>query len=132
MNIEKHRAFIESLEGETGLPEKFYRLLILGVDVWRDGDEILGAQYTDTNEPAWIAVIPSKIGSLVTSNLPCRRAESRQIPDLKERVKELVRDAMDAAQGYQTDIQDGVINVPYRELRNAFRALCEPEKDSEE
>jgi len=118
MNIEKHCAFIDSLEGEKGLPEKFYRLLIPGVDVWREGDEILGAKYIDMNEPAWIAVIPSKIGSLIASNLPCRRAESRQIPDLKERVKELMRDAMDAAISYDC-------NYPWKTPDyEAFRALC--------
>lgn len=48
-------------------------MLTPGTDVWREGDEILGAKYVDTNEPAWITPIKSVVGAIIKSGLPCRR-----------------------------------------------------------
>ena len=121
MSIEKHRAFIDSLEGEKVLPETFHRLLIPGVDVWQAGDEMQvlchdDAVYEIVRE--WKPVRDVLLGKTVL--YVGRRLESRQIPDLKERVKELVRDAMDAADyGFESgNFEDA----------HAFRALCEPTK----
>lgn len=117
MNIEKHRAFLDSLEGEKGLPEEMHGISLN-----------TSLSLADIGMACRV-----NMGKLTDKQCAeywkerATRAESRQIPDLKELVKELMRDAMDAAQGYQTDIQDGVINVQYRELRDAFRALCAPE-----
>ena len=57
----------------------------------------------------------------------CRRTESRQIPDLKEQVKELVRDAMAAERNvYETD---GSIDFDDAcAMSEAFTALCAPDK----
>lgn len=141
MSIEKHRAFIDSLEGEKGLPDKFYRLLTPEVDVWKEGDEVyltncwsLCRFKTDRfiykGEKEFVRIFHGAHGwtDLVKNEKvnygPARRLiESRQIPDLKEKVKELVRDAMDAENDYISGD-----NSPYR---NEFRALCEPDKDAE-
>lgn len=50
-----------------------WHMLTPGADVWWDGDEILGAKYTDTQEPAWITPTQSVIGKAITTSLPCRR-----------------------------------------------------------
>lgn len=88
MNIEKHRAFIDSLEGENGLPEKFYRLLEPGKDILRDGDEWLKGDFTWENVASRLL---DKILPMYEYAPICRRLESRQIP-VKERVKEFGRD----------------------------------------
>lgn len=53
------------------LPE--YQYLIPKKDKWKENDELLGAKYTDNNEPAWITVVNSKADSIITTHLPCRR-----------------------------------------------------------
>ena len=123
-NIEKHRAFIESLEGEKGLPEKFYRLLEPGKDILRDGDEWLKGDFTWENVASRLL---DKILPMYEYAPICRRLESRQIPDLKEKVKELVMDAMDAEYEY---CADGFLPRSGAD-RCGFRALCEPDKDAE-
>lgn len=120
MSIEIQKAFLDSLDGEKGLPDKFYRLLIPGVDVWQEGDEFLMThdQYLKNSwEKAFIfdrVIMEEEIG---------RRAESRQISDLKKRVKELMRDAMDA----QAQHQSGMGWTDANKLISEFRALCAPE-----
>jgi len=121
MNIEKHRAFIESLEGEKGLPEEMHG--------WRF-DESLDAATSKTNVfgdplsgPKYMAYLKERL----------RRAESRQIPDLKERVKKLVMDAMDATEELVASRFAAESTHEYcKHKYDAFRALCEPEKDSKE
>lgn len=125
MNIEKHRAFLDSLEGEKGLPEEMHE-----PSGWRFDMPI--KDFLNTCDPS-----ESKgrklIGDYLLERL--KRAESRQIADLKERVKELVRDAMDAQAAYDPDpvydVKTGKQVVGYSEAEQ-FRALCEPEKDSKE
>ncbi|MBK7363064.1 MAG: hypothetical protein IPJ01_12275 [Micavibrio sp.] len=115
MSIEKYRAFLESLDGEKGLPQD-YRLLTPGVDTYKYGDEWLHGDFT------WCAVSSASIGKLVDNNFNpvVRRAESRKIPDLKEKVKELMRDAMDAEYEY---CADGFLPRSGAD-RCGFRALC--------
>lgn len=138
MNIEKHRAFLDSLEGEKGLPDKFYRLLTPEVDVWEEGDEVYLTNYwapcrfkTDRfiykGEKEFVRIFHGAHGwtDLVKNEKvnygPARRLiESRQIPDLKERVKELVRNAMDVASNH-----DDKWN--YCTLVKELHALCAPE-----
>lgn len=85
MSIEKHKAFLDSLDGEKGLPEEMHGLRF---------DASQNEVYNSRIEP-W------QMKAYLWER--CRRAESRQIPDLKERVKELVRDAMDAENRLHTD-----------------------------
>ncbi len=108
-NIEKHRAFIESLEGEKGLPEEMHG--------WRFDEPLNELSHAQPGD-AW------RFRDYMIER--CRRAESRQIPDLKERVKELVRDAMDATDRYwhKPRADDD------REMEQ-LRALCEPDKGQE-
>lgn len=145
MNIEKHRAFIDSLEGEKGLPDKFYRLLTPEVDVWKEGDEVyltncwsLCRFKTDRfiykGEKEFVRIFHGAHGwtDLVKNEKvnygPARRLiESRQIPDLKEKVKELMRDAMDAEYEY---CADGFLPRSGAD-RYGFRALCAPDKGAE-
>jgi len=133
MSIEKHKAFLDSLNGEKGLPEKFYRMLIPGVDVWQEGDEFLMTHdqwMKNTWEKAFAfkVVMPEEIG---------RRAESRQIPDLKEKVKAFGLACMDAETDFicknfdTSESGQAAVEAPYQ-LRQVLRALCEPEKDSKE
>lgn len=82
MNIEKHRAFIDSLEGEKGLPES--KLTnefewvetepLINIAAWQNQQRTSAESYR---------VIERLLRRL-------RRAESIQIPGLKEKVKELV------------------------------------------
>lgn len=105
MNIEKHRAFIDSLEGEKGLPES--------MNGWKFDEPLNELSHAQPGD-AW------RFRDYMIER--CRRAESRQIPDLKERVKELVRDGMSAERGkwiagyVEQDAKD--------DLCLAFRALC--------
>ena len=116
--IEKHRAFLDSLEGERGLPDE-WRLLTPFVDVWKTGDEFFRFEYDD--KPEWITIQPHNIGQQITIVNPCRRrAESRQIPDLKEKVKAFGLVCMDAERNPITQ-NDGTFD------RQLFRALCAPE-----
>lgn len=107
MNIKKYRAFIESLEGEKGLPEEMYGIRF---------DESLEKMAKETYG------LDGYSGYFVLHLIErCRRAESRQIPDLKEKVKELMRDAMDAAENPPIETRGG----PYgSSLAEQFRALC--------
>lgn len=101
MNIEKQCAFIESLEGEKGLREKFYRLLDPAVDTWLEGDEFLDT--TDDNNLKWIE---TKIPSTVKNPFRiCRRLESRQIPDLqKQQPKRYTEEELRRA--YESEFSD--------------------------
>ena len=121
MNIEKHRAFINSLEGEQGLPEEMYGFNLrtpverlkrnndLNRDSFKDDKNVL--HFCDL-----VDVLLVRIEHL----------ESRQIPDLKERVKEFGRDCMDAADLFKPE----TTKYDY-EIRDAFRALCAPDKGEE-
>lgn len=115
INIEKHRAFIDSLEGEKGLPEEIrrFRLIKLGDD----------KKLHRSSEGEWVRYQDHLDAIEIL--------ESRQIPDLKEKVKAFGRDAMDAVETYR-DAKWGGEHLDERERKayKAFRALCEPEKDS--
>ena len=120
-NIEKHRAFIESLEGEKGLPES--KLTnefewvetepLINIAAWQNQQRTSAESYR---------VIERLLRRL-------RRAESRQIPDLKEKVKELVRDAMDAEQCNEHRLRLGFATL--NSDAHKFRALCAPDKGGE-
>lgn len=133
MNIEKHRAFLDSLEGEKGLPT--YILLRAVHDEFIADDDWLELMYdnmTDRISEHWRPVPLQWIGKAVGKYtvgydghltrsfcIARRRAESLQIPDLKERVKELMRDAMETRY-YPTWHEEA-----------AFRALCASDKGGE-
>ena len=111
MNIEKHRAFLDSLDGEKGLPEEMHGLRF---------DASQNEVYNNRIEP-W------QMKAYLWER--CRRAESRQIPDLKERVKELVRDAMDAEKdSYETDgsVDFDAAGKRVEELRALFAPEVKP------
>lgn len=132
LDIEKHKAFLDSLEGEKGLPT--YILLRAVHDEFIADDDWLELMYdnmTDRISEHWRPVPLQWIGKAVGKYtvgydghltrsfcIARRRAESSQIPDLKERVKELMRDAMDAQGNYS------IGNHNSRETYLAFRALC--------
>lgn len=120
MNIEKHRVFIESLEGEKGLPDE-WRLLV-GGEPLKEGDE----EWVNTGGVTgyWKRCA---LPGIADGRAFRRRAESHQIPDLKEKVKELMRDAMDAEYEY---CADGFLPRSGAD-RCGFRALCEPDKGAE-
>jgi len=129
MNAEHWRKFIDSLDGEKGLPET-YIFLTPDEDVFQEGDELanfisieIGIQFEPVHNSAFWG----------TKVFGCarRRAESRQIPDLTEKVKELVRDAMESQKRYSDYLATGVMNAEGHHW-HAFRALCEPKKDSKE
>jgi len=84
MSIEKHKAFLDSLDGDKGLTEKLYSWY------FDDDLEMVKCTINDGNTGRVLDYLFERI----------RRAESRQIPELKEKVKELVRDAMDATDRY--------------------------------
>jgi len=118
MSIEKHKAFLDSLEGEKGLPEEMHG--------WRFDEPLNELSHAQPGD-AW------RFRDYMIER--CRRAESRQIPDLKERVKELVLDAMNAEDDYAKEcLRTDPEASPHAKLKvcDAFRALCEPEKDSKE
>lgn len=48
-------------------------MLAREIHKWQEGDELLGAKYTDSNEPAWISPVESVIGQTIKSSLPARR-----------------------------------------------------------
>lgn len=141
MNIEKHRAFLDSLEGEKGLPENFYRLLAPGEDVWKEGDEVYLTNYwapcrfkTDRfiykGEKEFVRIFHGAYGwtDLVKNEKvnydPARRLiESRQIPNLKERVKKFVDAAMEAEGRFWRSSKAAYIDAE----RGLFRALCATE-----
>lgn len=113
MNIEKHRAFLDSLEGEKGLPEEMHGISLN-----------TSLSLADIGMACRV-----NMGKLTDKQCAeywkerATRAESRQIPDLKERVKELMRDAMDA----QAQHQSGMGWTDANKLISEFRALCAPE-----
>lgn len=116
MSIENHKAFLDSLDGEKGLPEEMHG--------WRfdepmDGSITIGLIGLETKDH-----LIKLVGYLEER---CIRAESRQITDLKERVKELVRDAMNAEGDYAKECQSTDPEAsPHAKLKvcDAFRALC--------
>mgnify|MGYP003425765275 FL=1 len=105
MNIEKHRAFLDSLDGEKGLPEEMHGLRF---------DASQNEVYNSRIEP-W------QMKAYLWER--CRRAESRQIPDLKERVKKFVDAAMDAEGRFWRSGKAAYIDAE----RGLFRAICAPE-----
>jgi len=122
MNAEHWRKFIDSLEGEKGLPEEMHG--------WQFDIKLSELSGRLVDDPVFRS--PLKLLQFGVYMIErCRRAESRQIPDLKEKVKELMRDAMDAERSAdEFEILGG--SASYTKHRDAFRALCEPEKDSKE
>lgn len=123
MSIEKHKAFFKSLDNEKMLPESFYRLLIPEIDRYQHGDEALSLS---TNY--WYPVDELWIGEHVLPKVVSRRAESRQIPDLKEKVKELMRDAMEVTRNrYKDCVGLGKTYADYED----FVELCESDKGQE-
>lgn len=100
-NIENHRAFIESLEGEKGLPEEMH-----GLRFDAPLSEFSLNFLSKNHAAAFMRYLIER----------CRRAESRQIPDLKEKVKAFGRDAIDAA--------DYAFESGNFEEAHAFRYLC--------
>lgn len=126
MSPEQAREFLHSLDGK----KKIYRLLEPEKDEWSEGDGIAEITNLLPNQvPQWDIVSKFRsgygymIGKKVSALYIGRRAESRQIPDLKERVKELMRDAMDA----QAQHQSGMGWTDANKLISEFRALCAPE-----
>lgn len=104
-NIQKHRAFIESLEGEKGWPEYTYEDL--------RGD----AECKDA---------PQAVDDLIDIILTLKR---KQIPDLKEKVKEFGRfcHSIRSNCNFETCDCDGP-----KCADDEISRLCEPEKDSKE
>lgn len=114
-NIEKHRAFLDSLEGEKGLPDE-WRLLTPGLDKWREGDEFLhSAWHGDAESFHWRRA--SLFGEVIESGAVGRRPAYHRIPNLKEKVKEFGLACM-VAEDMRFDGIDGLL------IRGAFRALC--------
>ena len=110
MNIEKHRAFLDSLDGEKGLPEEMHGLRF---------DASQNEVYNSRIEP-W------QMKAYLWER--CRRAESRQIPNLKEKVKELMRDAMEVTRNrYKDCVGLGKTYADYED----FVELCESDKGQE-
>jgi len=115
MNIEKHRAFIDSLECEKGLPDEMHG--------WRFGTQLNKLSHAQPGD-AW------RFRDYMIER--CRRAESRQIPDLKDRVKELVRDAMDLTHDLiASRLATDATHEFYKAKYDAFRSLCAPDKGGE-
>lgn len=138
MNIEKHRAFLDSLEGEKGLPEEMHRLLIPGKDIWMSKDE-----FWSHIHGAWYFIAPERVGLIVGSgyygnadnidkDVIGRRAESRQIPDLKERVKAFGRDIIATYRTAALRDLSPLGRESVNDSMEAFDALCESEKKSAE
>jgi len=114
-NIEKHRAFLESIDGEKGLPGSYH-----GVSL-----SMPIAEFERVN-----MVHPlNRVERYLLKRI--EYLESRQIPDLKEKVKELVRDAMDAEKAWHEEIKDYTIPTSSATAYRAFRALCAPDKGGE-
>ena len=118
MSIEKHKAFLDSFEGEKGLPEEMHGWRFstdiddFGID---DYAELDGAHFQNN----FVAYLMERV----------RRAESRQIPDLNEKATELMRDAMDAQFHFTASVGSEISNAERKELMDkahAFRALCSP------
>lgn len=113
MSIEKHKAFLDSLEGEKGLPEEMHGISLN-----------TSLSLADIGMACRV-----NMGKLTDKQCAeywkerATRAESRQIPDLKEKVKEFGRDALDV--GF--DYGDNVNSPKFRDAELAFRALCAPE-----
>ena len=124
MKTEHWRKFLESLEGEKGLPEEMHG--------WRF-DMPMGKWHTD----AFFAFqMKTKSAADIIEYLEKRvkRAESRQIPDLKEKVKAFVLDAMNVEDDYAKEcLRTAPEASPHAKLKvcDAFRALCAPDKGQE-
>lgn len=113
MSPEQWREFLDSLDGEKGLPDEMHGIPF-------------SAQFHLTDLVVFDERQSGRLTETQCANYwkeRCRRAESRQIPDLKERVKELMRDAMDA----QAQHQSGMGWTDANKLISEFRALCAPE-----
>lgn len=110
MKAEHWRAFLDSLEGEKGLPEEMHGISLS-----------TSLSLADIGMACRV-----NMGKLTDRQCAeywkerATRAESRQIPDLKEKVKELVRDAMLAQRNAQAIPQDAEAYATY----SAIRALC--------
>jgi hypothetical protein len=55
--------------------------LTRNVHQWQEGDEILGARYVATDEPAWIAPVASVIGKTIKTKLPSQRPIPSEVLD---------------------------------------------------
>ena len=118
MSIEKHKALIDSLDGGEGLPDEMH--------AWRFDEPLQPFDITMFMLRDGEGVSKSAVAYLVER---IRRAESRQIPDLKERVKELVRDAMDAQNKYDNGyLEESTMHFGEHErlgkIVEEFRTLC--------
>lgn len=114
MKTEHWRKFLESLEGEKGLPGSYH-----GVSL-----SMPIAEFERVN-----MVHPlNRVERYLLKRI--EYLESRQIPDLKERVKELMRDAMEAQHKFTDAYYDDDIATSSKlyadllETVQAFRALC--------
>lgn len=117
MSIEKHKAFLDSLEGEMGLPEEMH--------AWRFDEPLQPFDITMFMLRDGEGISKSAVAYLVER---IRRAESRQIPDLKEKVKEFARDAMDIEEN--SHLYTDAECAAFRALVGydpTFSALCAPE-----
>ena len=111
MSIEKHKAFLGSLEGDKGLTDEMHG--------WRfDAPLNEISELPDRELANVIGGITLTFYDYVIER--CRRAESRQIPDLKEKVKAFGIACMEA-ENARFDGIDGLI------LRGSFREICAPE-----
>ena len=110
MSIENHKAFLDSLEPEKGLPEEMHG--------WRFDEKLQPFDRTMFYEDG---IIKSSTVEYLIERI--RRAESRQIPDLKERVKKFVDAAMEAEGRFWRSSKAAYIDAE----RGLFRALCAPE-----
>lgn len=132
MNIEKHRAFLDSLEGE----KKIYRLLEPENDEWSEGDGVAEITNLLPNQvPQWDIVSKFRssygymIGKKVSALYIGRRAESRQIPNLKEKVKAFGIACMNAEKdSYETDgsVDFDAAGKRVEELRALFAPEVKP------
>ncbi len=125
MNLPQAADLLKSLEPEEGLR---YRLLIPHQDHWQEGDDVAEITNLLPNEmPRWVVLrreppYYNMIGRPVSPLYIGRRAESLQIPDLKEKVKAFARAVVEAERAY-ADSPDS----PKKEMvARSFRALCAP------
>lgn len=101
------REFLDSLEPEKGLPEEMH-----------------GCRFDEPLEIVCNGRDRISVENFTAYILErCRRAESRQIPDLKERVKKFVDAAMEAEGRFWRSSKAAYIDAE----RGLFRALCAPE-----
>lgn len=74
--------------------------LTADIHKWQEGDELLGAKYLDTNEPAYITPVDSVIGKVIKSTLPNRRPIPLEVLD--HQAWEIATIGMDEVEKIQT------------------------------